>query len=53
MADTLGTEAETIITRDRVILTDTKTGAWVRLRAGENADHRARCLGWTDYEVTP
>ena len=20
---------------------------------GRNADHRARCLGWTDYEVTP
>ena len=34
-------------------LINTKTGAWVRLRHGDNPDYRARCLGWTDYEVTP
>jgi hypothetical protein len=33
-------------------MTNTKTGAFVRLKPGENADHRARCMGWTDYEVT-
>lgn len=33
-------------------LTNTKTGAFVRLKPGENADYRARCMGWTDYEVT-
>lgn len=32
-------------------LTNTKTGAWVRLSPGENADRRARVLGWKDYEV--
>lgn len=35
-----------------MILSNTKTGAWVRLRPGENADRRARLLGWVDYEVS-
>jgi hypothetical protein len=33
------------------ILANTKTGAWVRLRPGENAARRASLLGWVDWET--